>query len=77
MTTLEAFVLVGTVLSYDSYLATISFNFNPATNGGPSIAVLPKEAIPCEIKVGSRIFVVKDKSEDIPTISCEKKLEKG
>jgi hypothetical protein len=73
MTTLASFVLVGTVMSYDDFLATISFNMNPVQNGGPSLAVLPVEAIPCKIEVGKKIYVVKDESQDVPVISCEKK----
>jgi len=69
---IETFVLIGTILSHDQFLATIEFNLNPATNGGPSIAVLPIESIPCKIEVGKKIYVVKEKSQDIPTISCEK-----
>ena len=70
--TLTTFVLVGTVVSYDSFLATVEFTLNPATNGGPSIAVLPIEAIPCQIKVGKEIYVVKDENEKVPVISCKK-----
>ena len=73
MTTLASFVLIGTVISHDSFLATVSFNMNPAQNGGPSLAVLPVEAIPCKIAVGKKIYIVKDKEQDVPVISCEKK----
>jgi hypothetical protein len=69
---IETFVLIGTILSHDQFLATIEFNLNPATNGGPSIAVLPIESIPCKIEVGKKVYIVKEKSQDIPTISCEK-----
>ena len=70
--TLTSFVLVGTVLSYDVYLTTVEFDLNPATNGGPSIAVLPNQAIPCKIEVGKKIYVVKDEGQKIPVITCEK-----
>ena len=73
MTTLASFVLIGTVVSHDSFLATVSFNMNPVQNGGPSLAVLPVEAIPCKIAVGKKIYIVKDKVQDVPVISCEKK----
>ncbi len=73
MTTLASFVLIGTVVSHDSFLATVSFNMNPVQNGGPSLAVLPVEAIPCKIAVGKKIYIVKDKAQDVPVISCEKK----
>ncbi len=72
MTTLTCFVLVGTVLSYDSFLATVEFQTNPPTNGGHSLAVMPVNSIPCEIKIGKKVYVVKDKNQEIPTITCEK-----
>jgi len=68
---LKSFVLVGTILSHDSLLSTVEFNLNPSTNGGPSVAVLPNSAIPCEVKVGKKIYVVKNEKEEHPTISCE------
>lgn len=71
MTPLESFVLVGTILSFDSYLTTVEFNLNPATNGGPSLAVLPNHAIPCEIEIGKKIYVVKTTEQKIPSITCE------
>ena len=70
--TLSSFVLIGTILSHDQFLATVEFNLNPAVNGGPAIAVLPVQAIPCEIEVGKKIYVVKDESVESPVISCEK-----
>jgi hypothetical protein len=69
--TLSTFVLVGTILSHDELLSTVEFNLNPAVNGGPSIAVLQNSAIPCEVKVGKKIYVVKDKGMEYPTITCE------
>ena len=74
MTTLTTFVLVGTVLSHDAVLATVEFELNPSTNGGPSVGILTLQSIPCEVKVGKKIYVVKDESQEIPVISCE--LEK-
>ena len=68
---LESFVLVGVILSHDSVLSTVEFNLNPAVNGGPSIAVVQNAAIPCEVKVGKKIYVVKDKNMEYPTIACE------
>ena len=73
---LSSFVLVGTILSHDAFLTTVEFNLNPATNGGPAIAVLPNEAIPCEIKVGKTIYIVKDEKQTAPVISCETSEEK-
>ncbi len=72
---LASFVLVGTVMSHDPFLATVEFNMNPEVNGGPAIAVLPVEAIPCEITVGKKIYVVKDEKQAVPVISCEKSGE--
>ena len=62
---LQSFVLVGTILSHDTVLTTVEFNLNPATNGGPAIGILQNTAIPCEIVVGKKIYVVKD--ENIPS----------
>jgi len=72
MTTLSTFVLVGTVLSHDSVLATVEFNLNPETNGGPSIGILTLQSIPCEVKVGKKIYIVKEENQKIPVISCDK-----
>ena len=69
---LKTFVLVGTILSHDDFLATVSFNLNPSQNGGPAIAVLPIEAIPCEVVAGKKVYVVKHEKDEIPTIECEK-----
>ena len=72
MTTLSAFVLIGTILSHDSVLTTVEFDLNPAMNGGPSIAILQNSAIPCEIEVGKKIYVVKSEGMEYPVISCER-----
>ena len=69
---LTSFVLIGTVLSFDTFLATVEFQMNPAVNGGPATAVLPVDAIPCDIEVGRKIYVVKYEEQETPTISCEK-----
>ena len=69
---LTTFVLVGSILSHDNFLATVEFQMNPAVNGGPAIAVLPVEAVPCEVKVGQVIYVVKNEKEAIPIITCKK-----
>ncbi len=70
--TLSSFVLVGTIISHDSLLSTVEFNLNPATNGGPAIGILQNSAIPCEVKVGRKIYVVKQEHETEATITCEK-----
>jgi hypothetical protein len=69
--TLNTFVLVGTILSHDDLRSTVEFNLNPAVNGGPSIAVLQNTAIPCDVKIGKKIYVVKDKNMEYPQIVCE------
>ena len=71
MTTLTTFVLIGTILSHDNVRATVEFNLNPAVNGGPSIAVLQNTAIPCDIEVGKKIYIVKSDGMEVPVISCE------
>ncbi len=73
--TLTSFVLVGSVLSFDSFLATVEFQTNPLVNGGPSIALLPIEAIPCEVQVGQAIYVVKHEKDKLPTITCKKEAQ--
>ena len=69
---MTSFVLVGTILSYDAFLATVEFQINPPVNGGPSIAVMPVEAIPCEVEIGKKVYVVKYEEQETPTISCQK-----
>ena len=72
MTTLSSFVLIGTIVSSDNFLSTVEFDLNPAANGGPSIAVLPNQAIPCDIEIGKKIYVVKHETQEMPIITCEK-----
>ena len=69
---MTSFVLIGTILSFDNFLATVEFQLNPPVNGGPSIAVLPVEAIPCKVEVGKKVYVVKYEEQETPTISCQK-----
>jgi len=71
---LKSFVLVGVILSYDNFLATVEFNLNPATNAGPSIAVLPIKSIPCDIFPGKKIYIVKQDTQETSTIICNKEL---
>jgi len=73
--TLSSFVLVGTILSYDDVRSTVEFNLNPAVNGGPAIAILQNTAIPCQVEVGKKIYVVKDEKKKYPAIVCEKEVE--
>ena len=71
ITTLTSFVLIGTVISYDSFLATVEFNINPPVNGGEAIGILPVKAIPCKIEKGKKIFIIKHEKEEFPVISCK------
>jgi len=68
---LKTFVLVGTILSHDDVRSTVEFNLNPAVNGGPAVAVLQNSAIPCDIRVGKKIYIVKSEEMEYPEISCE------
>jgi len=70
------FVLVGTILSFDPFLATIEFQTNPPVNGGASLAVMPVEAIPCDVEVGKKVYVVKHENQETPTITCERQEQK-
>jgi len=69
---MTSFVLIGTILSFDAFLATVEFQLNPPVNGGGSIAVMPVEAIPCKVEVGKKVYVVKYEEQETPTISCGK-----
>ena len=44
MKVLTTFVLLGMVDSFDDHFATVELNTNPASNGGPAIAVMPVNA---------------------------------
>jgi len=68
---LKSFVLIGTILSYDSQFTTVEFNLNPATNGGPATAILPSASVPCKIEIGKKIYVVKEEAMKFPQIVCE------
>jgi len=72
---MSSFVLIGTILSFDAFLATIEFQTNPPVNGGPSLAVMPAHAIPCDLKIGRKVYVVKHEKQEIPTITCAKDSE--
>ena len=69
---LTSFVLVGTILSFDNFFTTVEFQTNPPSNGGGSIAVMPLSAIPCDVKVGNTIYVVKQELQEVPVITCKK-----
>ena len=71
MKVLTAFVLLGVVDSFDEHFATVELNTNPATNGGPSMAVMPVSAFPCEIYEGKRFSVVKVSELTEAVIICQ------
>jgi hypothetical protein len=73
MTALKVFVLVGIIDSFDNDFATVELNTSPALNGGPALAVMPVSAFPCEIKEGTRFYVVQLRKEYAdPVIVCQK-----
>ena len=72
MNMLTTFILVGMVDSFDPYFATVELNTTPASNGGPSIAIMPVSAFPCEIHEGKVFYVVKLHEDDDATIVCQK-----
>ena len=75
MNMLTTFILVGMVDSFDPYFATVELNTTPASNGGPSIAVMPVSAFPCEIYEGKIFYVVKLHDEQDATIVCQKDVK--
>jgi len=72
MQILTTFILVGMIDSFDSYFATVELNTTPASNGGPSVAVMPVSAFPCEIYEGKVFYVVKMHEDQDATIVCQK-----
>lgn len=75
MTMLTTFILVGMVDSFDPYFATVELNTTPASNGGPSIAVMPVSVFPCEIYEGKVFYVVKLQEDQDATIVCQKEVK--
>jgi hypothetical protein len=71
MTALKVFILVGTIDSHDGQFATVELDLNPATNGGPALAVMPVTAFPCEVKEGKVFYVVKLFEELEAVIICQ------
>jgi hypothetical protein len=49
MIALKVFILVGTIDSHDGQFATVELDLNPATNGGPAMAVMPVALFPCDV----------------------------
>tara|TARA_Y100000593_G_scaffold82002_1_gene153742 strand:- start:402 stop:656 length:255 start_codon:yes stop_codon:yes gene_type:complete len=77
MNMLTTFILVGMVDSFDSHFATVELNTTPASNAGPSMAVMPVNAFPCEIYEGKVFYVVKLHEEQDATIVCQKDEKRG
>ena len=75
MTMLTTFILVGTIDSFDPYFATVELSTTPASNGGPSIAVMPVSAFPCDIYEGKVFYVVKLYEDQEATIVCQKDVK--
>ena len=70
MKLLTTFILVGVVDSYDAHFAKVEFNTNPASNGGPAMAVMPIRAFPCVNEEGQVFFVAKLHEDQPATIIC-------
>ena len=77
MTALKVFILVGTIDSHDGQFATVELDLNPATNGGPAMAVMPVAAFPCEVKEGKIFYVVKLFEELDAVIICQKEPDES
>ena len=77
MTALKVFILVGTIDSHDGQFATVELDLNPATNGGPAVAVMPVTAFPCKIAEGDIFYVVKLSSEADAVIICQREPDEG
>ena len=71
---LSTFVLTGTVDSADDFLATVEINTNPPA-AEPSYAVMAKSAFPCEVKEGTKFYILKLTEDDIPVIICKHEEE--
>ena len=77
MKVLTTFVLVGTIDSHDGQFATVELNLNPATIGGPAMAVMPVSAFPCEVKEGNTFYVVKLSAAQDSVIICHKEPDES
>ena len=77
MTALKVFILVGTIDSHDGQFATVELDLNPATNGGPAMAVMPVSAFPCEVKEGNTFYVVKLSEMEDAVIICQKESDES
>jgi hypothetical protein len=77
MTILTTFILVGMVDTHDTHFATVELNTNPASNGGPAIAVMPVKAFPCEIYEGKVFYVVKLSELTEAVIICQREPDES
>tara|TARA_R100000234_G_scaffold32180_3_gene18957 strand:+ start:16834 stop:17088 length:255 start_codon:yes stop_codon:yes gene_type:complete len=75
MKILTTFILVGMVDSFDKQFASVEINTNPATNGGPAMAVMPVAAFPCEIYEGKVFYVVKLHEEQDAVVVCQEDVK--
>ena len=69
MKLLTTFVLIGTVDSTDDYFATVEINLNPPV-AEPSVAVMPVAVFPCDVKEGTKFYILKLTEKDLPVIIC-------
>ena len=77
MKVLTTFILVGMIDSHDAHFATVEISTNPASNGGPAIAVMPVSAFPCEIYEGKVFYVVKLSEMEDAVIVCQKEPDES
>jgi len=75
MKVLTTFILLGMVDSFDDHFATVELNTNPASNGGPAIAVMPVNAFPCEIYEGKVFYVVKLSELTDAVVICQEDVK--
>ena len=75
MKILTTFILVGMVDSFDKQFASVEINTNPATNGGPAMAVMPVAAFPCEIYEVKVFYVVKLHEEQDAVVVCQEDVK--
>ena len=66
---LSTFVLTGVVDSTDEVFATVEINLNPPIEQA-SMAIVPVTAFPCEIKEGTKFYILKLTEQDLPVIIC-------
>ena len=75
MKVLTTFILVGMIDSFDKHFATVELNTNPASNSGPSIAVMPVNAFPCEVYEGKVFYVVKLSELTDAVVICQEDVK--